>query len=132
MRRPPNFYYTAEALASQPQVRCPAQKKEREAFLTSRLIHFASPLQRTPNPGPAPRTAVHLERRPDHRRPLLYPGQTVVVGVHGGGVETYAVVLDHQVNAVAAKGQVHGHLLGGASGSTSNYRRPNVSKLSVE
>jgi len=44
---------------------------------------------------------VHLQLRPDHRCPLLYPGQAVAVGVHGGGIEAYAVVPDHQVNAVA-------------------------------
>ena len=59
---------------------------------------------------------MHLKRRPDHRRPLLYPGQAVVVGVHGGGIEAYAVVPDYQVNPVAAKGQAHGHLLGSAGG----------------
>ena len=57
---------------------------------------------------------MHLERRPDHRRPLLYPDQAVVVGVYGGGVEAYAVVSNHQVNPVDAKDQAHGHLLGGA------------------
>ena len=56
---------------------------------------------------------MHLQHRPDHGRPLLDSGQTVVVGVHGGGVETHAVVPDHQVNPVAAKGQAHGHLLSG-------------------
>ncbi len=55
---------------------------------------------------------MHLKRRPDHRRPLLYPGQAVAVGVYGGGIEAHAVVPDHQVNTVIAKGQAHGHLLG--------------------
>jgi len=66
-----------------------SEKKEREVFLLSRLTHFVSSLQRTPNPGPAPRTAVHLEGRPDHRRPLLYPSQAVAVGVHGSGIQRF-------------------------------------------
>ncbi len=86
-----------------------SEKQKREASWPSRLTHFALPLQRTPNPGPATRTTVHLECCADHRCPFSYPGQAVAVGVHGSGIEAYAVVPDHQVNPIVAKGQAHGH-----------------------
>ena len=44
---------------------------------------------------------MHLQRRPNHRRPLLYPCQAVAVGVHGGGIEAHSVVSNHQINPVA-------------------------------
>ena len=56
---------------------------------------------------------MHFERRPEHRRPLLDSSQAVVVGVYGGGIETHAIVPDHQVNAVAAKSPAHGDLFSG-------------------
>ena len=72
---------------------------------------------------------MHLQHCANHGRPFLYPGQAVVVGVHGGGIEAYAIVPDHKINPVAAKGQARGHLLGGGVTLHVNQRLFAVNQL---